>query len=808
MRRILTIILAIGTLSSFAQFWKPLNYGLDGQPSAIYSQDHRLITATRVDASTGSAYAIKVWNGLFWHELPRFRTDENAVINQILMYKGHIYFSGTFKGVNAENQTFYIIRFNGKKYETLPDFNNKLESLKSVKGMAIYDGNLAVVGDFKIADNPLNKYIVLYNGFKIVNKTALFNSFNGSFNSIASGNDLLAVGGTFTQFGVNKESRYIALFRNNQWVQVEKNEAKPEKMVVYKDSVYFFSNTATGFYRVSPEGEVRKTEQGIRDIMEISDLVSTDSGLIACGEFKMEGELITQTIIEFRNGKWKSIRNGSLSGVGLLAQSGNKLFVSGTFTRFSDVKLNHVAEYISDVGAVQGQVFLDKNGDCEMNNRDEPIDEFTIRVTPGNFFIKPKEDGTFVQLLKEGEYVFEILYRKYWNIAGCSKKVVPVKIKAGELTEQVDFALKQQIGVNDLTLHLTSGSGFTINNNKVVTYNLRYVNTGSVDYENSTVTLKYDSRLSGLKAIPAPVKVLKDSAVWNLSDLEAGEVGNIRVRFNFNSNVLDDVKLVGQIITPQQDAYSEDNQSQIAQTIDYNDDPFKKQSQSSVMSQDTAYLSLTDSAVRYIVSFENYTYDTVRTVHIVDTIRINHSMSRIQDIGSSHDCYSRIIPGLPGEDIGVLIYTCPDVNLVPNPERLTDVYEDQGHVAFEIGLTNQIQEGMMMKNRASVVFDDDPYPTNWAYAMVNSSMVHVEQLSFETIQANVFPNPAASTIAVKQLLDQPQTLGEIYGLNGQLIKQVEIQQGQFNIDELPAGFYVLKIHNNNQIWQAKFMVNR
>lgn len=800
--------MAIWSMSSFAQFWKPLNHGLDGEPTAIFAQGNRLITATPVDASTGSAYSIKVWNGLFWYELPRFKTDKDATIKQIIHYKGHLYFSGTFKGVNTENQTYYIIRFNGKRYETLPDFNNKLESFKSVKSMTIFNGRLVVVGDFKLADNPLNKFIVVYNGSEIVKSVGLFDAFNGSFTIAEGNNDFLVVGGNFTKIGL-KSSRYLAVYSNNTWTGIEKNEAKPDKIVLRNDSIYFYSdNSVKGFYQLTANGKVEDLESGLKTISHISDLVATDSGLIASGEFKLEGDISTHHIIEFRGGKWRPLRNGNLTGVSLLARSNNRLFVSGSFSRFNDVKLNHVAEYIGDVGAVKGQVFLDKNGDCEMNNRDEPIDDFTIRVMPGNFFIKPNEDGTFVQLLKEGNYFFEILYRKYWSVAPCSKKIVPVKVEAGKLAGNIDFALKQQIGVNDLTLHLTSGSGFTINNNKVVSYNLRYVNTGSVDYENSTVTLKYDNRLTGLKAEPAPIQVFKDSAVWSLNDLEAGEVGNIRVRFTFNSNVLDKVNLVANIVTPQNDAYSEDNQSQIAQTIDYNDEPFKKQSQSSLMSQDTAYLSLSDSVVRYVVSFENYTYDTVRTVHIVDTIRINHSMSRIQDIGSSHDCYSRIIPGLPGEDIGVLIYTCPDVNLVPNPDRLSDVYEDQGHVAFEIGLKEQMVEGTWMSNRASVVFDDNPYPTNWAYAVVNSAMLGVDKLPFELLNAEVYPNPTSSSLSIRQFLDQPSIHGEVYSSNGELVKQAEIEMGQLKVSDLATGFYSLRIQLDYQIWHARFFVSR
>ncbi len=69
----------------------------------------------------------------------------------------------------------------------------------------------------------------------------------------------------------------------------------------------------------------------------------------------------------------------------------------------------------------------------------------------------------------------------------------------------------------------------------------------------------------------------------------------------------------------------------------------------------------------------------------------------------------------------------------------------------------------------------------------------------------IYPNPANNELVVNQAL----TKLEIYTINGQLIKSIQVKQEQmrFDISQLKDGFYLLKAYQNHKVGVNKLIIN-
>ena len=73
----------------------------------------------------------------------------------------------------------------------------------------------------------------------------------------------------------------------------------------------------------------------------------------------------------------------------------------------------------------------------------------------------------------------------------------------------------------------------------------------------------------------------------------------------------------------------------------------------------------------------------------------------------------------------------------------------------------------------------------------------------------VFPNPASDNVYIVSPCIE-QVKGELINLQGQVVKSFSLQPNSNKIDvqEVPSGFYVLRIHDEENYQNIKLIISR
>ncbi len=811
MRRLIIVYsLLIAVIGSQAQVWRPLGSGLTNAPTATATFNHLLLTAHIVstDGSTRT-HQISVWNGIYWQMLPQIKTDSLGLITSLALFKGELYIGGKFKQVNDLDSSRNLVVWKDRKYSSIPVIQRKLTSFTFVDGMTTYSNRLLIYGPLKNTASINGDDLIVYNGNELVAMPVNFGTgVLGNIGYInAEQDDMLVIGGRFSKVS-GQAAAQLAYFKNGLWTRLTNNPIIPQKIAVHNSLIYFFGNklnsSQSGIYKVSGSG-IDTIEHGIAEISKIYDLIQVDGVLYASGVFTMDDNDQTETrLIVLDGGKWHALKNGSLLGLTRLVNYKNTLVATGHFTGFSSVDLRRIAQYVPNAGIVTGRVFFDKDKNCIFNNRDEQLNIMAIQVLPENIIIRPNDNGRFFAILEEGNHSFKILTRKYWYASECNGDEIKVNVRKGQVHDSASFAMLQYLGKNDLSVNLTSTSGLAALKNRHNAYRIDITNKGSSDVAETKVVLHFDQKLDGLAAKPAPDLIAGDSAVWTIADFYSGESRQIACEFELTDNTSNTVELEASIELQENEEEIFDNSSSLTQYLEEGDFEFKKQVFPSI-GGDTAYISDTSDKIQYQISFANYTTDTIRNVYVVDTIGLNHSLTHVRELGASHPYSIQIYSGQPGTNIGIIVYTFNNINLPPNPSKNPEIVNNRGYVAFELGLTDEISEGIVLTNQANVTFDYfDPELTNWVYAIVDNELVSVPQSPLKS-QVDIYPNPTWNHIHF-ELPDGVQRVDySILNTSGKQVMAGNTNQQKLFVGELTPGMYYLHLTDDDLQYRAKFI---
>jgi len=795
-----------------AQVWEPLDGGLPATPTAITSSGNLLAVAYTLGIEKEHRlHQVSIWNGVYWSKLPRIYSDSNSLINALLFKDSGLYIAGKFHTFNNLNDVRNLIFWKEKKYNVITELSStSTANSEYINHLSSLGDKLVVAGSFKNELLTGGNNLAFYEDGKWVTSgiTSLI-SINGPVNTAIWVNKNFVIGGRFTKIG-SRETNYIGGFRASQSFEKIKNEFIPQKMVALDTNIVYWGLHATdkstmpSFFLYNSD-TLEELNNGLDKVNEVYDIVSDGHNVYAVGVFKLDGSDIKQNIIRLVEGKWRAMPGGIFPGLKKVEIFRGSIIAAGSFKSYRNITLLNIARFIPNQGAVIGRVYFDKDQNCVFNFRDEALGDRLVHITPGDFYIRPNDDGRYLVFLKEGKYTFTVLPRKYWKASSCDVLSKTVVVEDGEVSDTADFALVQEASVRDLSVKLNSQTGGLATRKNVQLYYINYENLGSNEVNNAVITLHFDDQLEKLEASPAPTSVKGDSAIWNMS-LIPGTANVIKCRFNIASTAGAELNLLATIA---QDKAEEDdienNSSSLQQKIQEEDIEIGKQVNPGVVSGDTAYIEPGTSKVDYQISFSNYTDDTVRTVYVVDTIGLNHSMQEIRETGASHPYTYEIIPGKPGENIATIIWTFNGINLAPNPLKLGEVVNDDGFIGFSIGLKSNLEEGTMLTNKAQVAFDySDEKPTNSVYAVVmEPSAIWTPKMSNQDIR--VFPNPATNKLHIAT--DQVQDFTyKIYSFNGSLIS---LGRGNSNTEisilNLSSGMYLLRLESEEFSYQSRFI---
>lgn len=799
----------LAQFAGIAQVWKQLDGGVEGPPTAICSNNKLLATSYVAGYEKGyKLHQLSIWNGYYWIKLPMLYTDSFSSIQHLAFYKDGLYIAGRINQVlnlpNAKN----IIRWRNRNFEDLSGLSSKLDNFNIVNGLQVYKEQLIISGLFKAQNVTYGNNIAIFNGTVIVtSSSASFGTgITGSVSTLFSnGTNFMAIGGRLKTAN-DTAANLLAYIQNERWTRVVDSTILPTKITLANNKIYFtgynVNNKGIGIYTVTGN-TIDSLMDGILEITEIFDLITIGNNIIACGNFYLNDIEEQIHLILWTGNKWVPLPNGDLLGPRKLAEYANSLIVSGLFVYHNTINYNRIAQYLSNYALLNGRIYFDKDRNCEFNGRDELLSDMLINIEPGNIYVKPNENGFYFKFLPQGEYTVKIIHDKSWESVSCSSNSQIIKITDAQLLNTIDFPLVQKTGIRNLAVKLTSSSGWSVNKTAKVAYTIQYQNKGSENVSSTQVVLHYDSKLVGLNASPLPDFEQGDSAVWIVKDLYAGEARNISCVFTIDNTASQALTLTASIPLQQNEEDQYDNVSELQQELSQLDYEFKKEVFPGA--SDTAFVSDSSVYVEYQISFANFTADTIFNVYVIDTIRLNHSLSIIQTTGASHPVQSEAFPGLAGQDLGIIVWTFKDINLIPNPTHSPEIVAHKGYVTFKLGLKQGLSQGTILSNRGNVVFDYyDEEATNWVYCIVNNQLSSVQE-SIEIGSLGIYPNPAGNELHLK--FDEHISSAEfqIYGCSGQLVSEGTLSSPSIDIQSLDPGIYYLSVLNNHKHYGQKFI---
>ncbi|MBI1305144.1 MAG: T9SS type A sorting domain-containing protein [Bacteroidetes bacterium] len=803
-----------------AQIWQPLDNGIPEPATAVTAALGMYAAAYTTGIQKDiRVHEISIWNGVYWSKLPTIYADSNSKILSILFKDSGLYIAGKFTRFNLLDDVRNIVFWRDGKYHTLPAMSSTSNAKEEIIEHLDYLGErLVVAGKFKNdAQSGGDNLAFFKEGKWIDSGLASSLNINGTVHTTTVVGNRLVIGGEFTKIG-NLSTQYVAGLNSSVSLRHEKNEYIPVEMLPYDTSVLFYGKHATdkskapSFFLLSSD-TLESALKGIDKVINIQDIFSDGDKIFAIGEFELSSASETQYLIQFRDGEWEEVAGGGYEGMSIGFFWRNQIVVSGPFKALGKLELMHVARYQADVGAVIGKVYYDKDANCDFNNRDELLNDRIIQIAPGDVFIRPDEKGKYMVFLKEGKYTFTILPKKYWNASPCDKLSKTVVVKNGQVNDSADFALVQDTSVRDLSVKLIAQTGGLAPKTNKQLYYINFENLGSSEVVNGFLTLHFDDKLKNLNASIPPMKVEGDSAVWRINQLIPGVKQVIKCKFDLEDGSDDKLHLMAKISDGKatMDYDQDNNESSLTQKITEEQIEIGKQVNPGMVTGDTAFILPTTKTVDYQISFSNYSDDTVNTVYVIDTIQINHSMQVIRETGASHPYTYQILPGTPGENIAVIIWTFPNIRLAPNPTKNGEIVNDDGYIGFSIGLKPGLSVGNILTNTAQVAFDySDQKNSNEVFAVISD-----HDAIIPVTVANgwkIYPNPVNDIINVElpENNRSEPTAFFIYSLDGRLLIDGQLQletEQNISVQNLSTGIYILVFSNQKGSWSSRIVKN-
>ncbi len=139
-------------------------------------------------------------------------------------------------------------------------------------------------------------------------------------------------------------------------------------------------------------------------------------------------------------------------------------------------------------------------------------------------------------------------------------------------------------------------------------------------------------------------------------------------------------------------------------------------------------------------------------------------------------------------------------------DLITDRYENpQNNFGMIFKLVNEINYSLFIASFAS---SDHTDPNMWPQLeIIFNPNTSIENYQQEEFSISVSPNPVKDILYVSSEINLESTEIQIYDVSGRIWihSSIEGQHSQINIEDLPAGNYILKIQTSEQTLSKKFI---
>lgn len=449
---------------------------------------------------------------------------------------------------------------------------------------------------------------------------------------------------------------------------------------------------------------------------------------------------------------------------------------------------------------IQGQVFIDDNGNCIMDGSEQVIPNLRIELNPGGAAYTDVM-GNYSFIVSTGNYdVSTSLPYVFQSIDCPASGQYNIQFNSlGQKSDTNDFAIKL-ISYQDFSSSIYCGiarPGFTQNISFTIS------NDGSVKSDGLVAfTLdNFAEFISSTNNTPSPdsIDVNSNTIFWSFDSLSFLETQTFTFIVSLDPppflQIGDTLFNSLTIISPSGDTVVTNNISDCTNIVTGAYDPNDKAVTPSGEGPE-GNITQKDTMMYYRIRFQNTGNDTAFTVIIRDTLDANLDWSSFKKGTSSHSYTVHF------EEDDILVFTFNNILL---PDSNVNEPASHGHVTFYMEHNGILPLGAEIENRAAIYFDfNPPIITNTVVNKIYKP-VGVEELS--SLNVNLYPNPTENQIIVDAGQENIKrlTVNDISGKQLVDVQSINTQKHQLNLG-LDAGIYLVQVYTAKGVVTKKMVV--
>jgi hypothetical protein len=807
------LLITLISLTVQGQVWAPEGVYLGPPPHLIYA-DHQLHILNKLsDKNNSSFWQISTLENNRWIKLPILELNKNADIKDFKRFKNEFYIAGNF---TFDNENFNaLVKLSNQQWMGITKFKKENLSLGYINKLEIKGLQLYIGGNFEKIGNKDIPFLSKYDGldFELFFKDCRNCSPNSVVLDISTNDTTTAICGLFNQIN-QKKSKYIFRIRNNQQEDTFINTPKIiEKLAL-------LGNTIFGVGQNLKSQTIYQINQNFVDLnYNIDSLFFVNSILMHDGQLSINclanhsGKVRILSNLKLNNNTWINITNNNRNPYQLIAIRGNLITLANPEKPLSIWNPNrHISRFYKNMTLVRAKVFEDLNNDCIKDVNEKMLPKQYIKLPFINRAVFTNQDGLAEFLVPNNNNTlrFVIIPSKHLVRSNCADTTVTKTFNNGSFLDSIQFPLKRLTNINDIRVTINSSKGLQVIKNKRLTYQITYENLGSNSLS-GRILLRKNPQLSNENTFPNFTNKINDSTYeWIYTNLVPGERKTIIYNAIPTHSIFDNnfqfQALVSAQITSGATMFEEDDFDSIPQSVNGSFSGFRKDVYPSPSINDSiTYLDINERDLRYNISFNNFTNDTVFYAIVIDTLDLNLDMSYIQETGSNKNYYTEVQTDPNNQYKGILIWHFPNIKLVPNPTKNYENENSGSYIGFKV-ITKPLSNGYLLKNVASVFYDNEyAGNTNAVYCTIAS--LNQRNISTNDRLLKVFPNPSHGNINIDFPFEKNDKVC-IYNIKGQLVYNETLQQNMSEIKtHLSGGLYVLKIITKLNSYSVKILID-
>ena len=810
----IVIGLALSKVSK-AQVWYPEGVYTHSAPLMI-TVDNQLIGISKAGTDlTHSFWQVSINEGSNWKKLPLLTLNKAAEIMDIKKFGGQIYVAGNFLFDNSAYNA--LVKFNGTNWQGFTLFKKPNTQLASILSLDVQKGNLILGGSFYTVGQDTIPYLGRFNGLKFAEYFDLCKSCapDNIVIDIASNDSVVAFSGQFTSINKQKSKYVYRLKKSNLGDSFSNTPRLIEKIALDGNTIYGMSSVSLRDKRIFKIATAfTEINYNMDSAVLVSELVVYDSKLILSGLFNLQGDATRKSIVRLNGTSWQNIGN-NFSEATFIAAGRSNLFASGNSKQNISVwnPNRFVVRFYPNAALLRAKVFLDSNNNCIQDANEKSLAKQYIKFPILNKAVFTNEKGMVEFLVPNSiQTTHRFVVKPFRNYikSNCSDTVVNRTFNPGVYLDSIQFPLKRLPNINDIRITINSPKGKQVLKNKKVQYILSYENVGSNPISGS-INLQKSPLFTKEQTSPAFKTKVNDSTLrWDYSNLQPGEkrfIGYVGYPEDsyFDKASQFSAKASSSIASGSSNFVSDDTDS-IPQEVNQNFKSFRKDIYPTPSLGDSiTYLDPSDRDLRYHISFNNFSADTVFYAVIIDTLDINLDMSYIEETGSNKSYYTEVQTDPNNPNRGILIWHFPNIKLTPNSLQDYESNSSGSYIGFKV-VSKPLNNGYYLRNTASVFYDNQfAGNTNSVYCTLAPTSIN-ELPHAKSIQ--VYPNPFNLVLEFEVKSGSEVS---IYNALGQMVYHsfVDVDSEAYSLDLsfLQNGLYVMQVGKAGQVFQAKLIKN-